>query len=121
MIALRRVAIWMVVVLGVSVFALAPVLVRAQGTLPAGRYTTSSTLAGFNYFTPDFATGLSVFVQVETKVSDPRDGSQSSSHTESVYIEYFRDLGRLPVNEQGMLDPADVGRTMAKYATDVVR
>ncbi len=24
-------------------------------------------------------------------------------------------------NEQGMLDPADIGRTMAKYATDVVR
>jgi hypothetical protein len=91
MIALRRLAIWMSVVFAVSVFALAPVLVGAQGTLPAGDYTTSSTLAGFNYFTPDFATGLSVFVQVETKVSDPRDGSPSSSHTESVNIEYFRD------------------------------
>jgi mannose-6-phosphate isomerase-like protein (cupin superfamily) len=41
--------------------------------------------------------------------------------TPDLYIEYFRDLGRLPVNEQGMLDPADIGRTMAKYATDVVR
>ena len=41
--------------------------------------------------------------------------------TPDLYIEYFRDLGRPPVDEQGMLDPADVGRTMAKYATDVVR
>ncbi len=41
--------------------------------------------------------------------------------TPDLYIEYFRDLGRLPVNEQGMLDPADIGRTMAKYATGVVR
>jgi len=41
--------------------------------------------------------------------------------TPDLYIEYFRDLGRLPVNEQGMLDPADIGRTMANYATDVVR
>src|SRR5439155_25171265 len=41
--------------------------------------------------------------------------------TPDLYLEYFRDLGRLPVNEQGMLDPADIGRTMAKYATDVVR
>jgi hypothetical protein len=41
--------------------------------------------------------------------------------TPDLFIEYFRDLGRLPVNEQGMLDPADIGRTMAKYATGVVR
>src|SRR6266516_890818 len=41
--------------------------------------------------------------------------------TPDLYIEYFRDLGRLPVNEQGMLNPADIGRTMANYATDVVR
>jgi mannose-6-phosphate isomerase-like protein (cupin superfamily) len=41
--------------------------------------------------------------------------------TPDLYIEYFRDLGRLPVDEQGLLYPADIGRTMAKYATDVVR
>jgi len=41
--------------------------------------------------------------------------------TPDLYIEYFRDLGRLPVDEQGLLNPADIGRTMAKYATDVVR
>ena len=41
--------------------------------------------------------------------------------TPDLYIEYFRDLGRLSVDEQGLLSPADIGRTMAKYATDVVR
>jgi mannose-6-phosphate isomerase-like protein (cupin superfamily) len=41
--------------------------------------------------------------------------------TPDLYIEYFRDLSRLPVDEQGLLSPADIGRTMAKYATDVVR
>lgn len=37
------------------------------------------------------------------------------------YVEYFRDLSKLPLDENGMLNPADIGRTMAKYATDVVR
>ena len=41
--------------------------------------------------------------------------------TPDFYVEYFRDLGKLPVNEQGMLDPADLVRTMAKYATEVIR
>jgi mannose-6-phosphate isomerase-like protein (cupin superfamily) len=41
--------------------------------------------------------------------------------TPDLYIEYFRDLGRLPLDENGMLNPADIGKTMAKYATDVVR
>ena len=41
--------------------------------------------------------------------------------TPDLYIEYFRDLGRLPVDEKGMLNPADIGKTMANYATDVVR
>ena len=41
--------------------------------------------------------------------------------TPSRYIEYFRDLSRLPVDEHGLLSPADVGRTMASYATDVIR
>jgi mannose-6-phosphate isomerase-like protein (cupin superfamily) len=41
--------------------------------------------------------------------------------TPDLYIQYFRDLGTLPVNAQGLLDPADIGRTMARYATDVVR
>lgn len=36
------------------------------------------------------------------------------------YVEYFRDLSKLPVSAQGFLDPADIGETMAKYATDVI-
>src|SRR4029450_5403228 len=37
--------------------------------------------------------------------------------TPDLYIEYFRDLGRLPVNEQEVLTPADMGRTLANDAT----
>ena len=33
----------------------------------------------------------------------------------------IRDLSKLPVDEQGMLNPTDIGQTMAKYATEVVR
>ena len=40
--------------------------------------------------------------------------------TPDLYVEYFRDLGRLPVDERGMLSPADIGRTMANYDTEVV-
>src|SRR5205823_3328320 len=38
-----------------------------------------------------------------------------------IYVEYFRDLGKLPVDGNGLLSPADIGRTMAAYATEVVR
>ena len=41
--------------------------------------------------------------------------------TPDLYVEYFRDLSKLPVDEQGLLDLADVGRTMAAYATEVIR
>jgi mannose-6-phosphate isomerase-like protein (cupin superfamily) len=37
------------------------------------------------------------------------------------YVQYFRDLGALPVGPQGLLDPADIGRAMGHYATEVVR
>jgi mannose-6-phosphate isomerase-like protein (cupin superfamily) len=40
--------------------------------------------------------------------------------TPDLYVEYFRDLSKLPLNEQGLPDLADIGRTMAKYATEVV-
>jgi len=40
--------------------------------------------------------------------------------TPDLYLEYFRDLSLLPVDERGLLNPADIGRTMAKYATEVV-
>src|SRR3989441_6756648 len=34
--------------------------------------------------------------------------------TPDLYIEYFRDLGRLPVNEQGIVDPPGIRPTMRK-------
>jgi mannose-6-phosphate isomerase-like protein (cupin superfamily) len=40
--------------------------------------------------------------------------------TPDLYIEYFRDLSALPLDDQGRLDPADIGRTMANYDTEVV-
>jgi quercetin dioxygenase-like cupin family protein len=43
-----------------------------------------------------------------------------NTFTPDLYIQYFRDLGELPVDEHGRLAPADVGRVMARYATDVV-
>ena len=41
--------------------------------------------------------------------------------TPDLYVQYFRDLAQLPVDDQGMLKPADIASTMARYATDVVR
>lgn len=32
-----------------------------------------------------------------------------------------QDLAKLPVDEQGQLNPANIGRTMAAYDTDVIR
>lgn len=37
------------------------------------------------------------------------------------HIEDFRDLSRPSIDAQGQLDPADVGRAMADYATEVIR
>ena len=41
--------------------------------------------------------------------------------TPDMYIQYFRDIGQLPVGPAGMVEAADVARTMARYATDVVQ
>ena len=41
--------------------------------------------------------------------------------TPDLYIQYFRDLGQLPVDHHGMANPADIARTMARYATEIVR
>lgn len=40
--------------------------------------------------------------------------------TPDVYINYFRDLSRLPVDDRGHLNLADVGQAMANYGTQVV-
>lgn len=41
--------------------------------------------------------------------------------TPDLYIQYFRDLAQFAKDNQRLLAPADVARTMARYATDVVR
>jgi len=40
--------------------------------------------------------------------------------TPDLYVGYFRDLAELPVDGNGMLEPAGIGRAMASYATEVV-
>jgi mannose-6-phosphate isomerase-like protein (cupin superfamily) len=54
--------------------------------------------------------------------SNPFDepGTFIAAMTPDLYIEYFRDIAKLPRGENGMPSPADIGRTMARYATDVV-
>ncbi len=37
------------------------------------------------------------------------------------YVDYFRDLGKLPLDDHGLLNPADIGKAIAGYATDVIR
>jgi mannose-6-phosphate isomerase-like protein (cupin superfamily) len=41
--------------------------------------------------------------------------------TPDLYVEYFRDLSKLPLDERGLLDPSDIGKAMARYATEVIR
>ena len=41
--------------------------------------------------------------------------------TPDLYIQYFRDLAALPTGPEGQLNPADIGRVMNRYATQVVR
>ena len=54
--------------------------------------------------------------------SNPFDAPATflTTFTPDLYVQYFRDLGQLPADERGLLAPADIGRTMARYATDVV-
>jgi mannose-6-phosphate isomerase-like protein (cupin superfamily) len=41
--------------------------------------------------------------------------------TPDLYVQFFRDLDKLPVDEHGMLNPADIADAMSHYATEVVR
>jgi hypothetical protein len=41
--------------------------------------------------------------------------------TPDLYIQYFRDLAALPTGPEGLLNSADIGRVMSRYATQVVR
>jgi mannose-6-phosphate isomerase-like protein (cupin superfamily) len=40
--------------------------------------------------------------------------------TPDLYVEYFRDLGKLPLDQNGQLNPAHIAGAMAKYATEVI-
>ena len=54
------------------------------------------------------------------RVVRPGEGETAGSGPIRVRIIYFRDVGTLAVGENGLLDPAAVGRVMKKYATEVV-
>ncbi len=41
--------------------------------------------------------------------------------TPDPYIQYFRDIGQLPVGHAGVPDTRDIARTMTRYATEVVQ
>ncbi|MGH9044004.1 MAG: cupin domain-containing protein, partial [Acidimicrobiales bacterium] len=41
--------------------------------------------------------------------------------TPDLYVEYFRDLSKLSVDQRGFPNPADIAATMAKYATEVTQ
>ncbi len=73
----------------------------------------------------DVEAGACVTVPIGTAhtFSNPFDEPATfiNTLTPDLYVEYFRDLGKLPVGENGLLDPADIGRAMSRYHTDVVR
>ena len=73
----------------------------------------------------DVEAGGVVVVPVGTShtFSNPFDAPATflNTYTPDLYIGYFRDLAKVPVNGQGLLSPADIGQTMARYPTDVVR
>jgi mannose-6-phosphate isomerase-like protein (cupin superfamily) len=75
--------------------------------------------------TIDVEAGACVTVPAGTPHTFSNPFSEAASFictlTPDLYVEYFRDLSKLPVNEQGLLDPSDIGKTMAKYATEVIR
>jgi mannose-6-phosphate isomerase-like protein (cupin superfamily) len=50
----------------------------------------------------------------------PEPVSFINAFTPDLYIQFFRDLGGLPLNAQGVLEPAEIGKAMAKYHTEVV-
>lgn len=70
----------------------------------------------------DVATGACVTVPAGTAhtFSNPFDEPATfiCTLTPDLYVEYFRDLTQLFAGNSGQLDPADIVRTMAKYATE---
>ena len=70
----------------------------------------------------DHVTNLLLGFDVPHTFSNPFDTPAAfiGLMTPDLYIQYFRDLGQLSLDTDGMLQPADVARTMAHYATEVV-
>jgi mannose-6-phosphate isomerase-like protein (cupin superfamily) len=91
------------------------VFIVTSGTL---RFTTPDG-------TQDLGTGAVAIVPagVPHTFANPFDVPVTflNTFTPDLYINFFRDLAHLPVNAQGVLEPADIGRTMAKYDTAVLR
>ena len=73
----------------------------------------------------DVATGGCVTVPSGTPhtFSNPfsEPGTFIGTMTPDLYVDYFRDLAKLPTDSEGRLNPADLGQTMAKYSTEVIR
>jgi quercetin dioxygenase-like cupin family protein len=74
--------------------------------------------------TVDVASGACVTVPAGTAhtFSNPFDEPATfiCTLTPDLYVQYFRDLSQLFAGSSGQLDPADIVRTMAKYATEVI-
>jgi mannose-6-phosphate isomerase-like protein (cupin superfamily) len=78
--------------------------------------------SGTESFDVEAGTVVVVPIGVPHTFANPFDETAMFIGTMSpdLYIQYFRDIGRLPRNDRGQMDPRDVAQTMARYATDVV-
>ena len=78
--------------------------------------------SGDAHFDAEPGTVVIVPIGVSHSFSNPFEQTAIfiASLTPDRYIQYFRELTRLPLNDQGFLDPADIARTMSNYATEVV-
>jgi mannose-6-phosphate isomerase-like protein (cupin superfamily) len=79
-------------------------------------------VSGTNSVDAEAGTVVVVPIGVPHTFSNPFDAPAAfiGLMTPDLYIQYFRDLDQLPLDTDGMLQPADVARTMARYATEVV-
>jgi mannose-6-phosphate isomerase-like protein (cupin superfamily) len=79
-------------------------------------------MSGTDSVDADAGTVVVVPIGVPHTFSNPFDEPAAfvGLMTPDLYIQYFRDLGQLPLDAQGLLQRADIARTMARYATEVV-
>jgi mannose-6-phosphate isomerase-like protein (cupin superfamily) len=78
--------------------------------------------SGDEHFDAEAGTVVVVPIGVPHTFSNPFEQTAAfiGTLTPDLYVQYFRDLSKLPLNDQGQLNPTDVARTMSRYATDVV-